>query len=262
MAYKTILFEQRGGVAEITLNRPEAVNAMNMEMMQEFSEAAIRCDEDASIRCVIITGNGKMFSAGGDIHAFASEGDNLPAAMKAMTIPFHAAVSRFVRMDAPVIAAVNGMCAGGGLSLAASADLVLAADNAGFAMAYTAAALSPDGSSTYFLPRRIGDRRTRELMLTNRRLSAAEALDWGLINTIVPADQLLEEARALADRLAAGPTVAFGQVKSLLNASFENGLETQMEMEARAIADMARTSDTKEGMNAFLNKRKPQFNGR
>jgi len=164
-------------------------------------------------------------------------------------------------MNAPVIAAVNGTAAGAGFSLALSADLVISVDSAKFVMAYTNAGLSPDGSSSYFLPRRVGDRRARELMLTNRVLSADEALDWGIVNQVVAADDLDETVEKLAAKIAAGPTLAYGQVKSLLNVSFDNGLETQMELESRGIADMARSRDGKEGIQAFLAKRKPTFKG-
>jgi 2-(1,2-epoxy-1,2-dihydrophenyl)acetyl-CoA isomerase len=172
------------------------------------------------------------------------------------------ATSRFSRMRAPLVVAVNGTAAGAGMSLAVSGDLVLAADVAKFTMAYTAAGLSPDGSSSYFLPRLIGLRRTQELMLTNRRLSAQEAFEWGLVNRVVAADDLQQQARALAAQLAQGPTRAFGTVKRLLNESFTGTLETQMELEARGIAAMAGTPDGREGIQAFLEKRKPSFSGR
>ena len=165
-------------------------------------------------------------------------------------------------MDAPTIAAINGTAAGAGFSIAISADVVISTKSAKFVMAYTNAGLSPDGSSTYFLPRRIGDRRARELMLTNRVLSAEEALDWGLINKIVDQKNLSTTTRELAEEFASGPTLAYGKVKNLLNASFDNGLETQMELETRGISDMARSSDGREGIQAFLNKRKPNFKGK
>jgi 2-(1,2-epoxy-1,2-dihydrophenyl)acetyl-CoA isomerase len=225
-------------------------------------EAAIVCDDDPETRAVIITGAGAMFCAGGDLRSFGEAGMGISSRLKELTAHLHAAISHLVRMDAPVIAAVNGMAAGAGFSLAAAADLTIASDTAGFVMAYTQAGLVPDGSSTYFLPRRIGDRRTRELMLTNRRLSAAEALAWGVVNQVVPADELMPAVSKLARTLAQGPTRTFGATKALLNGSFENGLETQMELEARAIAAMSITPDGQEGIHAFLEKRKPKFAGR
>ena len=164
-------------------------------------------------------------------------------------------------MDAPVIAAVNGMAAGAGFSLAAACDISLAAASARFASQYTAAALSPDGSSTFFVPRLVGMRRAAELMLTNRMLSAEEAVEWGLITRVVEDERLLDEARDLAEGLAAGPTLAYGAVKRLLAESSSATLETQMEMEARSIGALSASADGREGVRAFLEKRPPRFTG-
>jgi 2-(1,2-epoxy-1,2-dihydrophenyl)acetyl-CoA isomerase len=142
-----------------------------------------------------------------------------------------------------------------------AADLAIAEEQAVFTMAYTNAGLSPDGSSTYFMPRKIGDRRTRELMLTNRLLAAPEALDWGVVNQVVENGAALVAAQAMAERMAAGPTEAYAQVKRLLDASFSQTLESQMELEARAIATQVASADGQEGMQAFVEKRKPQFGG-
>jgi 2-(1,2-epoxy-1,2-dihydrophenyl)acetyl-CoA isomerase len=224
--------------------------------------AAIRCDEDPDIRAVLLTGSGSLFSAGGDLKEFHGFGDDLGQQLKEITTYLHAATSRFSRMDPPLVIAVNGVAAGAGMSIAASGDIVLAARSAMFTTAYTAAGLSPDGSSTYFLPRLIGLRRTQELMLTNRRLSAEEALEWGLINRVVDDEALMEEAEELARNLASGATRAYGAVKKMLTETFTNPLETQMELEARAIAKMAQTPDGREGIDAFVGKRKPNFTGR
>jgi 2-(1,2-epoxy-1,2-dihydrophenyl)acetyl-CoA isomerase len=179
-----------------------------------------------------------------------------------MTMYLHAAISRFARMRAPLVAAVNGTAAGAGFSLVCAADLVVAAESARFTMAYTRAGLTPDGSSTYFLPRLVGTRRALELMLTNRTLSAAEALEWGLVNRVVPDAELEEQATSLARSLAAGPTAAFGSVKRLVENSTRDSLESQMEHEARAIADAARSPDAREGIDAFFAKRAAKFSGR
>lgn len=261
MSYETLNYEVSGGVATITLNRPDAANALNLTMARELSDVAIECDESRDVRAVVITGSGKMFCAGGDLGVMGEAGDGAAAVVKQMAGDLHMGISRLTRMNAPVIAAVNGTAAGAGFSLAVAADLVISIDSAKYTMAYTAAGLSPDGSSTYFLPRRVGDRRARELMLTNRVLTAGEALDWGLVNQVVSETEFDETVKKLASTLANGPTLAFGQVKSLLNASFDNGLETQMELESRGIADMARSPDGQEGIQAFLNKRKPEFKG-
>ncbi len=259
--FETLEFAISDGVATITLNRPDAANGLNMAMGRELMLAAIRCDEDTSIRAVLLKANGKMFCAGGDLKSFAAYGDEISSAIKELTTYLHAAVSRFARMKAPLIIAVNGMAAGAGFSLAVTGDLVLAAESAKFTMAYTAAGLSPDGSSSYFLPRLIGLRRTQELMLTNRRLSAAEALDWGLITRLVDDEQLADEALKVAQQFAQGPTNAFSTVKKLLLTSSENSLETQMELEARGIAAMTTTEDGREGITAFTEKRVPTYTG-
>lgn len=262
MPYENVLLEISDGVAKITLNRPDAANAMNLDLLRELAEALLECDESSDVRCVVLTGNGRFFSAGGDLSAFAGDLERLPFYLKQLTLHLHAAVSRITRMRQPVIAAINGPAAGAGLSLAACCDHLISSDKANFTAAYTAAGLSPDGSSTWVLPRRIGPGRTRELMLTNRRLSATEALDWGLANEVVPIADLAARTSELAAQFAAGPTAAFGQVKALLATSSTNNIETQMELESRAIADSARTVDAQEGINAFLSKRKALFIGK
>jgi 2-(1,2-epoxy-1,2-dihydrophenyl)acetyl-CoA isomerase len=260
--FKTLKFTVENTVATLTLNRPESANGLNMEMGRELMLAAIECDENPEIRCVIITGEGKMFSAGGDLKSFVDYGDRLPMAIKELTGYLHAAISRFARMEAPVIVAVNGMAAGAGMSMAVSGDFVIAAQSAKFTMAYTAAGLSPDGSASFYLPRLIGLRRTQELMITNRRLSAEEAYDWGLLTKVVENENLMEEAEKLAQQIAQGPTKAFGQVKKLMLSTFDQSLETQMELEAQGIAHMTNCHDGKEGIQAFLEKRAPEFTGK
>ena len=260
--FETILLEKSDGVAKITLNRPDAANGINLQMAKELLSAAICCDDDSEVRAVLITGTGKMFCAGGDLKSFACAGDSMGSLLQELTVYLHGAITRFARMNAPVIIAVNGTAAGAGFSLAVAGDLVLSAESAKYTMAYTAAGLSPDGSSSYFLPRLIGMRKTQELMLTNRRLSAQEALEWGLINRVVANDELQAEAEALAKKLAKGPTLAFAAVKKLLQLSFNNGLETQLDLEAQSIAAMTKLKDGKEGIAAFMEKRAPEFIGK
>lgn len=259
--YETLLVDIKGAVARVTLNRPDAANGINLQMAKDLYNVSLAFDNNPAIRAVIITGSGKMFCAGGDLKSFASEGDKVSQFLKEITFYLHGAISRLAHMNAPVIIAVNGTAAGAGFSLAVLGDYVLAAESAKFTMAYTAAGLSPDGSSSYFLPRLIGVRKTQELMLTNRLLTAQEALDWGLLNKVVASEELLDAAETVATQLAAGPTQAFGSVKKLLLASFENNLEGQMELESVAIANMAATADGKEGIAAFIDKRKPAFSG-
>lgn len=262
MTYSTLLFDVRDGVAHITLNRPEAANSLSVELAQDFMHAVLRCDEDPAIRAVVITGAGRMFCAGGDLKSFAAQGDNLPYHLKEVTTYFHAGISRMARMDPPVVAAVNGAAAGAGMSLACACDIVLAGESARFTMAYTRAGLTPDGSSTYFLPRIVGIKRALELTLTNRALTAEEAQAWGIVTRVVPDAALLDEAGALAAQLAAGATRAFGASKRLLHSGWTETLETQMEHESQAIAHMARTADGREGIDAFLHKRAAAFEGR
>ena len=261
MDYQTLNFDVDSGVATITLNRPKALNAMSPAMAKELHEVALQIDANNSVRVVILTGTGKAFCAGGDLGAFVAAGEQARTLILQMTGDLHLALSRLSRNRAPVIAAVNGTAAGAGFSLAMAADLAIAEEQAVFTMAYTNAGLSPDGSSTYFMPRKIGDRRTRELMLTNRLLTAPEALDWGVVNQVVEGGGALAAARVMATGMAQGPTEAYAQVKRLLDSSFSQSLETQMELEARAIADQVASVDGQEGMLAFVEKRKPQFRG-
>jgi 2-(1,2-epoxy-1,2-dihydrophenyl)acetyl-CoA isomerase len=261
MDYKTIIFEVRDGIGHVTLNRPDAANALNLELSQELYGALLRCDEDPAVRAVLISGTGKMFCGGGDLKAFASRKGDLPLHLKELTTYIHAAVSVMGRMNQPVITAVHGSAAGGGLGLVFGADLVIAAQSARFTMAYTRAALSPDASTSFFLPRLIGLRRALDLTLTNRVLSADEALSWGLINRVVPDGELPAAAQKLARELADGPTGAFGAAKRLLRNSWNETMETHMEAEARTIADMARGAESREGIAAFLEKRAPRFRG-
>jgi 2-(1,2-epoxy-1,2-dihydrophenyl)acetyl-CoA isomerase len=259
MEYRTLGFELKDHIARITLNRPDAGNALDGEMGRELMHAAIRCSEDRAVRVVLLGGAGRMFCVGGDLKSFAAQGDRLSAHLKELAGMLHMAISRFVRMDAPLIVAVNGAAGGGGMSFVLAADLVLAAESAKFTMAYTRAGLSPDGGSTYFLPRMVGARRALELALTNRVLTAREAQDWGLVTRVVPDAALAAESQALAALLADGATRAFGAAKRLLHHSFAESLETQMELEAQAIAEQARGADAREGIAAFIAKRAPRF---
>ena len=260
MSEQRVRFELKDGVATLTLDRPKA-NGIDLEMGRALMHAAIRCHEDKDVRAVVLTGAGSMFCAGGDLKSFVGFGKDLPAALLELTTYLHAATSRLLRMRAPLVTAVNGTAAGAGMSLAISGDLVLAAESANFTMAYTAAGLAPDGSSSWLMPRLIGIRRTQELMLTNRTLSAREAAEWGLVTRVVPDADLQAEAAALAVELAQGPTRAYGVVKSLLAETFSTAYEAQLEHEARGIASMAGTPDGQEGVRAFVEKRTPRFTG-
>jgi 2-(1,2-epoxy-1,2-dihydrophenyl)acetyl-CoA isomerase len=255
--YQTIKFEQSGSIVRITLNRPDAANGMNDTMTRELANAARRCDT-ATTKVVVITGSGRFFCAGGDLKSFASA-PSRGVFIKGVADDLHRAISTFARMDAVLITAVNGVAAGAGFSLAVTGDLVLAAESASFTMAYTRAGLTPDGSSSYFLPRLIGITKTKELMLTNRTLSSQDASQWGLVTEVVPDDELAARTDSLAEQMAATASGSNGGVKALLLSTFSSGLEEQMELEGRTIAERAESADGREGVDAFLAKRKAEF---
>ena len=255
--YQNITFEQAGSIVRITLNRPDAANGLKDVMAAELADAARRCDTDAT-SAVLLTGSGRFFCAGGDLKSFAAA-PSRGRFIKGVADDLHGAISTFARMDAVLITAVNGAAAGAGFSLAIAGDLVLAAESASFTMAYTKVGLSPDGSSSYYLPRLVGVRRTQELMLTNRALSAAEAAEWGLITEVVADADLADAADRMANKFGAGPRKAHGAVKKLLLSSFKNGLEEQIEIEGRFIAECAESADGREGVDAFLEKRRPAY---
>jgi len=259
--FETVLFEIRDSVAYLTLNRPQAGNALDLEMAKDLAEISLQCESDRRVRAVLLCGSGNNFCLGGDVKVFAAQA-HLERYLREITTYLHLAVSRFAGLDAPVIAAVHGAAAGGGFSLAIACDLVLAAESATFLMAYTKIGMAPDGGSTYFLPRLVGLKRAMELTLTNRILSAREACEWGLVTEVVPAEKLQQRAEELARSLAQGPTGAFGSAKRLLHGGWNQSLETQMELESRAIAEAGGAADGKEGIKAFVEKRKAKFSGR
>jgi 2-(1,2-epoxy-1,2-dihydrophenyl)acetyl-CoA isomerase len=256
-AFETLTCSQSGPITSIVLNRPDAANGMNDTLTRELAVAATLCDTETT-KVVTITGAGRFFCAGGDLKAMAAA-SNPGAFVKGIADDLHRALSTFARMDAVVITAVNGTAAGAGFSLAVTGDLVLSAESAKFTMAYTKAGLSPDGSSSYYLPRLIGIRRTQQLMLTNRTLSAADALDWGMLTEVVPDDELTARTEALSTQMAGTSRTSNGAVKRLLLGTYRTGLEEQMELEGRYLAGCARSADGQEGIAAFLAKRKPEF---
>lgn len=255
---KNVLVTIENGIATITLNRPEQANGLNLETGQELYD--ICCEvEDEAVRVVILTAKGNYFSVGGDLTFMIAHKKNPSVAVKKLADTFHKVLLRLIRMQKPVIVGVNGMAAGGGFSMAMTGDIVIAKASAKFNLAYTASGLSPDGGSSYFLPRLIGLRKTAQLMLTNQTLSAKEALEWGLLTQAVPDDEFETTLHQMAQKLAKGPTPAFSSVKQLLLASYHNDLETQMDMESQLIAKNLASPHGLEGLNAFLEKRKPNF---
>jgi 2-(1,2-epoxy-1,2-dihydrophenyl)acetyl-CoA isomerase len=254
----TLRVEVQGGVAHLTLTRAEAANTMNLQFGREFLAAAQALQADRRVRAVLLSGEGRNFCFGGDLKGMVASGGDLAAYLSELTTALHAGLAHLVRMDAPVIAAVKGSAAGAGLGLVLASDLAIAGRSAKFTPAYTGVGLTPDAGCTFLLPRAVGYKRAMELFLTNRVLSAEEALDWGLVNQVVDDDKVDETAAALALRLASGPTGAYGGVKRLLGEA-EPGLESQLGRESRSIAGRGAGSEGREGIAAFLEKRPPRF---
>jgi 2-(1,2-epoxy-1,2-dihydrophenyl)acetyl-CoA isomerase len=258
--FKHIKFDKQGAIARLEFNRPDAANGLDALMSSELNQAAQLCTHDPELKAVVLCASGRFFCAGGDIKEMLSHGDAIGDAVKSLADDLHSAISTLSRMQAALIVAVNGVAAGAGFSLALIGDIVLAAESASFTMAYTRAGLCPDGSSSYFLPRLVGLRRAQELMLTNRTLSAAEACDLGLVTRVVADDELQLQAQRVATDLAASARLSTAYVKKLLLASSGNDLETQMELEGQLVSQCAASPDGREGIQAFVDKRKPEFN--
>jgi 2-(1,2-epoxy-1,2-dihydrophenyl)acetyl-CoA isomerase len=261
-----VLTSVAGHVAWITLNRPQSRNALDAELTAQLRDAVFAAEADAGVRCVVIRG-GEHFMAGGDLKAFNEKflgggADQTREAFQRLFRDAHPMIMSLRRMPKPVLASVAGSAAGFGLSLMMACDLAIAADNAVFTLAYSLIGASPDGGSTYALPRIVGARKAMEIALLGERFDAAAAERLGLVNRVVPALDLASETQRLAMRLAAGPTAAYGRTKALLNASFDNSLEAQLESEARLFAEGATGHDFAEGVRAFIEKRKPTFEGR
>jgi 2-(1,2-epoxy-1,2-dihydrophenyl)acetyl-CoA isomerase len=258
--FSTIRAEVDDGLATLTLARPDAGNAIDLTMAQELGEVTTAWATDPGVRAVLLQAEGRSFCVGGDVKGFAGQAD-LPAHLTAIVTHLHAALLRLTRMPAPVVAAVQGSAAGGGLGIALAADLVLVGASARFVVAFTAVGLSPDSSSSWSLPRLVGLRRALDLALTNRPMSAEEAVAEGLASRVVADDELAAEARQLARTLADGPTGALGATKRLLRGSLQQDLEVQLELEAASLATAGGTADGREGIAAFVEKRPPRFTG-
>ena len=260
MAAPSVQVETRGAVALVTLNRPDSANTLNLQMAMDLLAAAMICARTAAVRAVVLTGAGRHFCFGGDLRAMVTRDTGGDGYIRELTTYLHAAISHFVRMDAPVVAAVNGTAAGAGVGLVAMADLALCARSSKFNLAYTNAGLTPDAGTTFLLPRTVGVKRAMELLLLNRTLTAAEALVWGLVNEVVADEQLLTRALEVAEQLARGARGAYGATKRLVAQSL-GAFESQMVLESETIAAHAVSPEGTEGISAFLEKRKPQFRG-
>jgi 2-(1,2-epoxy-1,2-dihydrophenyl)acetyl-CoA isomerase len=249
------------GIAHLMLVRTGARNAIDPAMVRALDEAVATCAGDPTIRAMLITAAGPAFTVGGDLQHFFTVLDRLPAELDEMIPIYHSALVRLAYLSVPVVCAVQGAAAGGGLGLLWCSDVVLAAEDAKLATGFAQLALSGDGGSSWFLPRLVGLRRAQEMILDNRVLTAAEAAEWGLISRVVPRDRLDEEALEVARQLAQGPTVAYGEMRRLLRRSFSVGLEDQLDAERQAIVRCATTHDAREGIMAFAERRSPDFAG-
>ncbi|GLZ49695.1 hypothetical protein Acsp06_58800 [Actinomycetospora sp. NBRC 106375] len=259
---RVVRYDVADGVAAITLDRPEAGNAIDPTMVEDLDEATFRAAHDPAVRAVLVRGTGRSLSVGGDLAFFAGAADAIPERLRGMIDRYHVTLDRLATLDAPVVCAVHGALAGGGLGLAHVADIVVAADDSRFAVGYGAIGLASDGANTWYLPRLVGMRRAQEMFLLNRTLTGPEALDAGLVTEVVPADAVAARAQELASRLAAGPTQAFGHMKRLLLRSQDTDLSDQLAEETRRITASGATDDAREGITAFVERRRPDFRGR
>jgi len=261
---QAVYWNKENNIATITLNRPDQFNVMNSELSSCLRQALLECWDDDDIRAIILTGNGRAFSGGGDIKFFAGElaQNQIVSSVEKMMPILHSAIAMIREIPKPVVAALNGVAAGGGFGLALSCDFRIASPSVTLVTAFLGIGASPDSSSTFFLPRYVGLAKATEMFLRNKPLSAAEALDLGLLTAIVETEQVEEEAKKLAKELAQGPTAAFGRTKLLLNQSLGSSLHEQLHSEARSITMSMGTPDFAEGITAFVEKRKATFKGK
>lgn len=267
MTSDLVKFSRQEPLAVITLNRPEARNALSPAMIGELASALESC-KHPTVRAVLITGVQGAFCAGADVKNFTEHLEThgphgLSQHLRKLADTLHRDVILAIRkLDKPVIAAINGVAAGAGFSLALACDMRLASSDARFLMAYANIGCSADGGSTYMLPRLVGSGRAMEIYLANQPIGAEYALELGLVNQVFPSDHFDRHAMETATRLAEGPTVAFGRVKALFDQSWDSTLETQLDIETKALSDIGLTGDFQEGIKAFTEKRKPWFQGK
>lgn len=263
MSYETVIWELRDGVGRITLNRPDSLNAWTAQFGQELKQVVSVDAAEPAVRAVLLTGAGRGFSSGADLKAGFDPHpqDGMPDVRKELHEVYHPIIAGVRRLEKPVIAAVNGPAVGIGASLALACDLVLAAESAFFGLAFVNIGLMPDGGSTLFVPAAVGKARAFEMALLGERVPAAQALEWGLVNSVHTDEQLPLEAGALAERMARGPTRSYAASKRALNRMLYPDLEGQLDLEADLQHALARTGDFQEGVSAFVEKREPAFEG-
>jgi 2-(1,2-epoxy-1,2-dihydrophenyl)acetyl-CoA isomerase len=260
--YETILSEKTGGVATVALNRPRKLNAFDATMHEELYGALGEAAEDDEIRCIVLRGEGRGFSAGADLAQIIDSADGDPDLGEYLRSSYSRLVKRMVETPKPVVGALHGPVYGAGVGIALACDLRIAAGSTKFSVAFIKIGLMPDAGVTFFLPRIVGLGRAIEMSMLGEAMDAEEALRIGLVNKIAADDSLAEEAQALAEHLAALPTAALGRMKAALHASFQADLETALEREAEGQTFCGYTQDHKEGVTAFFEKREARFTGR
>jgi 2-(1,2-epoxy-1,2-dihydrophenyl)acetyl-CoA isomerase len=262
MSHETVIWEQSGAVGRLTLNRPESLNAWTAQFGSELRAVVEGEAAEPAVRAVLITGAGRGFSSGADLKAgFEVADDGAPDVRKELHDIYHPAIAGIRRLAKPVVAAVNGPAVGIGCSLALACDLVLAAESAFFGLAFVNIGLFPDGGSTAFVPPAVGKARAFQMALLGERVTASQALEWGLVNWVYPDQELMAEAEALTERLSRGPTRSYAASKRALNRSIYGDLDEQLDLEADLQHALARTSDFVEGVSAFVQKREAAFRG-
>ena len=254
-----ILTRRHGKILEVTLNRPDAYNALNLDMMTRLAEALSRAAKDDSIQGVLITGTGKAFCSGGDLKWISRQAEAAGSVLHRLAPQFHLSILEIRRMEKPVIAALNGIAAGGGFSLALACDFRVIGQSAILRQAYTSTGLSIDGGGSFALPRLVGLARALQIMAFDDPITSAEALEWGLVTKVVPDQEVLPESVAMLTRLTKTSLHSFAWSKKLMTHSFHTTLETQLELERQGISDCAAHPDGQEGIKAFVEKRKPSF---
>jgi 2-(1,2-epoxy-1,2-dihydrophenyl)acetyl-CoA isomerase len=263
MSFETVNYERIENAAVITLNRPDALNALSLQLTADIN-AAIRKAVSEGVRAIVITGSGRAFCSGGDLREMQEIGKKegrIEAFLDEPLKALHDVILLIRETPVPFLAAVNGICAGAGTNIALACDIVVAAENASFNEAFVKIGLSPDCGGTFFLPRAVGEKLAAELFMTGETVSAERAAQFGMINRVVPADDLMTEALLMAKRLSAAPTGAIGRIKRMMNASFSNDLRRQLDLEAACQIESGRSIDFKEGVAAFFEKRPPNFTG-
>ena len=261
MDLSSIDYEVRDKVAHVRFTQGEAANVVNRAFAADLRAVMLEVEWDDEVRAVSVTAEGKLFSAGGDLKEFHSKGSDLPKHVSDLLVDFHTAIYKMNRIPKPFVAGVRGGVGGAGLSLVGAFDLVVSGESAKYTMAYTRAGMTPDGTSSYFIARHIGVRRMLDLTLTNRTLSATEAESWGLVNRVVPDDEVDEATEQLARQLAEGAPYAIGNAKRTIYEGYERSLEEAGEIEGVMITGAAATNDGREGIAAFVEKRRPNFTG-